>query len=287
MADKEYTSLVKDILANGIPRKDRTGTGTLSVFGRTMRFDLGTSFPLVTTKKVFFKGVAEELFWMIHGCTDAKALDAKGVKIWNDNGSREFLDSCGLPYPEGELGPVYGHQWRHFGAQYRGSHADYTNQGVDQLSEIIHLIKTDPTSRRMLLVAWNPAQNKEMALPACHCLAQFYVDTTKQTLSCHLYQRSGDVGLGVPFNIASYALLTCIISKMCSLEPGELVHTIGDAHIYLNHVDSLREQITRTHNEPPVLKVKCVHDSIDKYCIDDIELTGYVSHKTIPMKMAV
>ena len=200
--DLQYSDLVKDVLLHGELRKERTGVGTLSVFGRMLRFDLEKGFPLLTSKKVYFKGVVEELLWMIKGCTDAKELAEKKVHIWDGNSSREFLDSLGLDYPAGELGPIYGHQWRHYNAEYTHAHADYTGKGVDQLAQVIHLIKTNPTSRRIIMTAWNPEHNKFMALPPCHTLCQFYVNVTQNTLSCQLYQRSGDIGLGIPFNIA-------------------------------------------------------------------------------------
>lgn len=286
-ADEQYLDLVKNVLANGIHRTDRTGTGTLSLFGARMQFDLQQGFPLLTTKRVFFRGVAEELLWMIGGRTDSKELNEKGVKIWNANGSVEFLQSCGLDYPEGELGPIYGHQWRHFNAEYNGAHADYKNKGKDQLQDVIHLIKNDPTSRRIILSAWNPCQNHLMALPACHTLCQFYVDPIEKTLSCQLYQRSGDIGLGVPFNIASYALLTHLIAKTTNLSPKTLVHIIGDAHIYQDHIQSLSTQLcVRTH-KPPTLAIVTKRDSIDDYTIDDIKLSDYSYSSSISMQMAV
>lgn len=286
-ADDEYIGLLRDVLQNGASRDDRTGVGTLSVFGRSMRFDLTKGFPLLTTKRVFFRGVVEELLWMLNGKTDAKELDARGVKIWNGNGSRGFLDRMGLPYPEGELGPVYGFQWRHFGASYRGSHADYRGEGTDQVREVLRLIREDPHSRRIVLSAWNPAANKEMALPACHCMCQFYVDTDARQLSCQMYQRSADIGLGVPFNIASYALLTHIIAKMCGLEPKELVHVIGDAHVYKSHIDALRQQLSSPQGTPPRLEVLRAHRDIEDYTPADFVLTGYAPSPGVRMEMAV
>ena len=285
--DTQYTDLVNDILMHGEKRVDRTGVGTLSVFGRTMRFDLASGFPLLTSKKVYFKGVVEELLWMIKGCTDAKVLAEKNVHIWDGNSSREFLDSHGLPYAVGELGPIYGHQWRHFNAEYTHAHADYTGKGIDQLHQVIDLIKNNPTSRRIILTAWNPEHNRFMALPACHTLCQFYVNVEQQTLSCQLYQRSGDVGLGIPFNIASYALLTHLVAKVCNLGVGHLVHTIGDAHVYLNHVDAIKQQLKNETYPQPTLKIKTVRD-IDGYTAEDIELENYKYCKAkVSMKMAV
>lgn len=208
-----------------------------------MRFNLrdGT-FPLLTTKKVFWRGIAEELFWFIQGSTDAKLLQAKNVRIWDGNSTREFLDKAGFPErEEGDLGPVYGFQWRHFGAEYHTCHDDYQGQGVDQLKEIIERIKQNPNDRRIIMCAWNPVDIPKMALPPCHCLVQFYVANGE--LSCQLYQRSADMGLGVPFNIASYALLTHMIAHITGLKTGDFVHTLGDAHVYLNHIEPLTEQV--------------------------------------------
>ena len=194
--------MVREVIAEGVKRGDRTGTGTLSVFGRQMRFDLREGFPLLTTKRVFWRGVAEELLWFIRGSTSAKELQEKNIHIWDGNGSREFLDKNGLGHrEEGDLGPVYGFQWRHFGADYQDMHADYSGQGVDQLAEVIDKIRNKPEDRRIIISAWNPAAIPEMALPPCHCFCQFYVANGE--LSCQLYQRSCDMGLGVPLNIAS------------------------------------------------------------------------------------
>eukprot|EP00543_Licmophora_paradoxa_P013891 CAMPEP_0202476714 /NCGR_PEP_ID=MMETSP1360-20130828/93566_1 /ASSEMBLY_ACC=CAM_ASM_000848 /TAXON_ID=515479 /ORGANISM="Licmophora paradoxa, Strain CCMP2313" /LENGTH=424 /DNA_ID=CAMNT_0049103929 /DNA_START=33 /DNA_END=1307 /DNA_ORIENTATION=+ len=288
--EMQYLEMCRDIINNGIKRGDRTGTGTLSKFGTQMRFSLrdGT-LPLLTTKRVFWRGVAEELLWFISGTTNANDLAAKNIHIWDGNGSREFLDSRGLHHREvGDLGPVYGFQWRHFGAKYVDMHTDYTGKGVDQLAECIHKIKNNPTDRRILLSAWNPADLNDMALPPCHMFCQFYVDTEKGELSCQMYQRSADMGLGVPFNIASYALLTHMVAHVCGLKPGDFVHTIGDAHVYLNHVDALKEQLTRLPREFPKIKINPEKkDNIDGFTYDDFEVIGYKPHKTIKMKMAV
>ena len=209
----QYLDLIKKIIETGTEKKDRTGVGTISTFGNTMRYDLEHTFPLLTTKKVFWKGVVEELLWFIRGSTDGKILSNNGVKIWDGNGSREFLDKLGFnSRREGDLGPVYGFQWRHFGAEYKTCDTNYTGQGVDQLSEVIKQIKTNPDSRRLIVSAWNVKDLPLMALPPCHVLFHFYVSNGK--LSCLLYQRSCDVGLGIPFNIASYALLTCLVAKV-------------------------------------------------------------------------
>ena len=283
MTDAIYLDLVRDVLENGVKREDRTGNGTLSLFGQQMRFNLeGDSFPLLTTKRIFFRGVAEELLWFVSGDTDSKTLVSKGVRIWDEWGSREFLDRRGLTEnKEGDLGPIYGYQWRHFGASYPDR-----SSGVDQLSNVIELIKNDPTSRRILMSAWNPKDNDSMALPPCHVLCQFYVCDGR--LSCSLYQRSGDLGLGVPFNIASYALLTKMIAHVCDLETGELVHTIGDAHVYLDHVDDLRKQLSREPRSPPSLVIReNTPKDIDLITMDDIVLTDYYPHPRIKMKVAV
>jgi len=209
----QYLKLVDEIMEKGVRMDDRTGVGTLSVFGTMMRFDLRTSFPLLTTKRVFWRGVVEELLWFVKGDTNGKHLSEKGIKIWEGNGSREFLDKRGLSHrEEGDLGPVYGFQWRHFGAKYVDMHTDYSGQGVDQLAECIKKIKEDPADRRIIMSAWNPADLNLMALPPCHMFCQFYVANGE--LSCLMYQRSCDMGLGVPFNIASYSLLTCMGTGM-------------------------------------------------------------------------
>ena len=253
----EYINLIKKILKSGKPRSDRTGTGTISHFGAQMRFSLQETFPLLTTKRVFFRGVLEELLWFIKGSTNSKLLSDKNVKIWDDNGTREFLDSRGLHNNEvGDLGPVYGFQWRHFGAEYKGCHHDYKEQGIDQLQNVINQIRTNPTDRRIIMSAWNPIDTPKMALPPCHVFSQFYVNQVDNELSCQMYQRSADMGLGVPFNIASYALLTIMIAHVTGYKPGEFIHTIGDAHVYKNHVEPLKEQIERVPREFPVLRIK-------------------------------
>lgn len=214
----QYLDLIKDVIQNGSKKADRTGVGTVSTFGNMMRFDLSQTFPLLTTKKVFWKGVVEELLWFLRGSTDGKQLSDKGVKIWEGNGSREYLDKLGFnDRREGDLGPVYGFQWRHFGAKYDTCDSDYSGKGVDQIQQVIESLKKNPDSRRHIVSAWNVQDISAMALPPCHVMFQFYVADGK--LSCLLYQRSCDLGLGIPFNIASYALLTCLISKVCSDDP--------------------------------------------------------------------
>ncbi|KRX80843.1 Thymidylate synthase, partial [Trichinella sp. T6] len=237
-----YLKQLKDIIDHGVRKNDRTGIGTLSTFGTQSRYCLrDDNFPLLTTKRVFWRGVVEELLWFISGSTNAKQLSEKNVNIWDGNSSREFLDSRGLyNYEEGDLGPVYGFQWRHFGCPYSSMTADYKGKGYDQLQQCIKMIREEPESRRIIMTAWNPCDLEKVALPPCHCFVQFYVADGE--LSCQMYQRSADMGLGVPFNIASYSLLTRMIAHITSLKPGFFIHTIGDAHVYLTHVDALKVQ---------------------------------------------
>jgi len=282
----QYLNAIRDIIEKGVHQEDRTGVGTRSMFGQQMRFDLRKSFPLLTTKRVFWRGVVEELLWFVKGDTNANHLAEKGIKIWDGNGSREFLDKRGLGHREvGDLGPVYGFQWRHFGAEYVDMHADYSGKGVDQLAECIRKIKEDPTDRRILLSAWNPADLHLMALPPCHMFCQFYVANGE--LSCLMYQRSCDMGLGVPFNIASYSLLTYMMAQVCGLKPGEFVHTLGNAHVYQNHVEPLKTQLERTPRPFPTLKVNSDVKDIDGFQASDFELVGYNPLGKIAMEMAV
>lgn len=292
-------------------RQYRTGTGTYSIFApQPLKFTLNNSgvpiYPLLTTKRVFHKGVLAELLWFVSGATSSLPLTEQGIKIWDGNGSREFLDSVGLSHREvGDLGPVYGFQWRHFGAEYVDAKTDYTGQGVDQLAEVIHKLKNNPYDRRIIMSAWNPKDLKIMALPPCHMFAQFYVSyprskatSTNQNgeggakstghLHCQLYQRSCDMGLGVPFNIASYALLTHMIAHVCDLVPGSLTHVMGDAHVYVDHVDALKTQLEREPREFPELEIKRDKGgSIDGWKPEDFVVKGYDPHKTIAMKMSV
>eukprot|EP00029_Vermamoeba_vermiformis_P001130 TRINITY_DN1129_c0_g1_i1.p1 TRINITY_DN1129_c0_g1~~TRINITY_DN1129_c0_g1_i1.p1 ORF type:complete len:328 (-),score=71.75 TRINITY_DN1129_c0_g1_i1:117-1022(-) len=283
----QYLEMIEDIIKHGNRKDDRTGVGTISKFGAQMRFSLRDGvFPLLTTKRVFWKGVVEELLWFIRGDTNGANLSKKGVKIWDANGSRQFLDSRGLTHrEENDLGPVYGFQWRHFGAKYVDMHTDYTGQGVDQLQDVIHKLKTNPNDRRIVMSAWNPADLDQMALPPCHMFCQFYVANGE--LSCQLYQRSCDMGLGVPFNIASYALLTLMLAQVCGLKGGEFVHTLGDAHVYTNHVEPLKEQIQRTPKAFPKIRINPDVTDIDSFKFEDFELIGYEPHPTIKMDMAV
>ncbi|EUC35728.1 hypothetical protein COCCADRAFT_3139 [Bipolaris zeicola 26-R-13] len=308
--EHQYLSLIRDILQNGEHRPDRTGTGTYAIpFPAQMKFALSRPsadptqpptlvLPLLTTKRVFLRAVIGELLWFIAGSTHSKPLSDAGIKIWDGNGSRAYLDSVGLShYEEGELGPVYGFQWRHFGAEYKGHAHDYTGEGVDQLAEIIDKLKNKPYDRRIILSAWNPADIKKMALPPCHMFAQFYVsfpghkqgeERPRGVLHSLLYQRSCDMGLGVPFNIASYALLTHMLAHVCDLTPGTFTHTMGDAHVYLDHVDALKVQVEREPREFPELRIKRdVGGSIDGWLESDFEIVGYKPHASLAMKMSV
>ncbi|PTY84194.1 thymidylate synthase [Heyndrickxia sporothermodurans] len=231
---RQYLNLCKHVLEHGVKKEDRTGTGTYSIFGYQMRFDLQKGFPLLTTKKLHMKSIIYELLWMLNGDTNVRYLQDNGVRIWN-----EWADD------NGDLGPVYGHQWRSWTAQ--------NGETIDQISNVIHQIKTNPDSRRLIVNAWNVAEIDDMALPPCHCFFQFYVADGK--LSCQLYQRSADIFLGVPFNIASYALLTMMIAQVCDLEPGEFVHTLGDAHIYTNHIEQVKLQLTREPKDLPKMLI--------------------------------
>ncbi|KAI0765471.1 thymidylate synthase [Fomes fomentarius] len=295
--EHQYLNLIREVLNTGDLRPDRTGTGTLSIFAPpNLRFALADStLPLLTTKRTFLRGIVEELLWFVRGCTDAKQLSAKGVKIWDGNGSKEFLEKRGLGHRrEGDLGPVYGFQWRHFGAQYEDCDADYTGKGVDQLQECINKIKNDPTDRRIILSAWNPAAIPEMALPPCHMMCQFYVHlppasdaTAKPRLSCLMYQRSADLGLGIPFNIASYALLTHMVAHVTDTEAHELIIQLGDAHVYRDHVDALHVQLEREPRPFPKLRWARTVESIDDFKSEDIVVEGYDPHPSIAMKMSV
>lgn len=285
----QYLQLIKDVFNNGHWEISRNGK-TKSLFGYSMRYSLKNgTIPLLTTKQVAWKTCFKELMWFISGCTNNQKLTEQNVHIWDANSTREFLDSRNLFNNEvNDLGPVYGHQWRHFNAPYQDCHSNYDGIGVDQLQYIIDSLK-DPAqrnSRRLVLSAWNPCQLNQMALPPCHLLMQFYVRDDKY-LSCSLYQRSGDIGLGVPFNIASYSFLTHILAKHCDLIADEFVHFIGNAHIYENHFDALNVQINRTPMNFPKINIKNKHDNIENYSIEDIEwIEPYKYHQKIKMDMS-
>jgi len=257
---KQYLDLCKHVLENGTKKEDRTGTGTISTFGYQMRFDLNEGFPLVTTKKLHLKSIIHELLWFLSGDTNVKYLQENGVRIWN-----EWADE------NGELGPVYGHQWRSWPTPDGGS--------IDQITNLINQIKHNPNSRRLIVSAWNVADVDNMALPPCHCLFQFYVANGK--LSCQLYQRSADVFLGIPFNIASYALLTMMIAQVCDLEPGEFIHTMGDTHIYTNHLKQVQLQLSRDPRPLPIMKINPEVKDIFGFRFEDFTLEDYDPHPHI------
>ncbi|GFO01289.1 thymidylate synthase [Plakobranchus ocellatus] len=282
----QYLDAIQEIIDRGSLRSNRTGIDTKAIFGMQHRYNLRDSFPLLTTKRVFWRGILEELLWFIRGSTSGPELEAKGVNIWKANGSREFLDAKGLHHrEEGDLGPIYGFQWRHFGAEYKTMHDDYSGHGVDQLRSVIEKIKNKPTDRTIIVCAWNAKDLPTMALPPCHCLFQFFVADGE--LSCQLYQRSADMGLGVPFNIASYALLTVMIAHITNLKPGDFVHTMGDAHVYVNHIEALKTQLKRTPRPFPKLIIKRQVLDIEDFTADDFDIVDYKPHPKIKMEMAV
>jgi thymidylate synthase len=263
---RQYLDLMERVLADGVEKHDRTGTGTLSVFGHQMRFDLRDGFPLVTTKKLHVKSIVHELLWFLRGDTNVGYLNEHGVSIWND-----WADE------HGELGPVYGHQWRSWPAP--------DGRSIDQIAGVVQAIRRNPDSRRLIVTAWNPADVERMALPPCHCLFQFYV--ARGRLSCQLYQRSADVFLGVPFNIASYALLTQMMAQVTGLEPGEFIHTFGDAHLYLNHIEQARLQLSRLPRSLPQLRLNPQVKELFDFRYEDFTLEGYEPHPHIKAAVAV
>jgi thymidylate synthase len=263
---QKYLTLMQHVLQNGIKKEDRTGTGTLSVFGYQMRFDLAQGFPLLTTKKMHLRSIIHELLWFIQGSTNVRSLNDVGVTIWD-----EWADS------EGNLGPVYGKQWR--------SWPDGKGGSIDQIADLIVSLKENPDSRRLLVCSWNVADIEKMALPPCHCLFQFYVADGR--LSCQLYQRSADIFLGVPFNIASYALLTQMIASVVGLKLGEFIHTLGDAHLYLNHLDQAHEQLERQPYALPKMTINTERTSLFDFSFEDFTLTDYQSHPRISAPIAV
>lgn len=285
-------------MLEGETRVDRTGTGTISIFSPPgLRFSLSNNkLPLLTTKRVFLRAVTTELLWFISGSTSSLALSSAGITIWDGNGSRKNLDALGFTSrADGDLGPVYGFQWRHFGAKYVDATTDYTGQGVDQLADVLRKIRNAPHDRRIILSAWNPADLDKMVLPPCHMFAQFYVSNIdgpgKRQLSCCLYQRSADVGLGVPFNIASYALLTHIIAHAVGYEAKEFVHCLGDAHVYRDHVEALKVQLNRTPRSWPTVRFGTPGaggiNEVDKMKVEDVIVEGYDPWAAIKMTMSV
>ena len=296
---KQYLDLLRRIKDEGVVKSDRTGTGTKSVFGHQMRFDLSEGFPLLTTKKVFLKGVIHELLWFLSGDTNIKYLVENGVHIWDNDAYRyynelcikhgvlpvsreDFLAAAGIDSPIegyrfGDLNHVYGYQWRHWDKSEEGSF-------VDQVAQVIETIKRNPDSRRMIVSAWNVAEVEDMALPPCHVLFQFYVADGR--LSCQLYQRSADTFLGVPFNIASYALLTMMIAQVCGLKAGEFVHTLGDTHLYLNHLEQVDEQLSREPRSLPTMHLNPEVKSVFDFRYEDFTLEGYDPHPTIKAPMS-
>jgi thymidylate synthase len=263
---RQYLDLIERVLADGAEKRDRTGTGTLSVFGHQMRFDLAAGFPLVTTKKLHLKSIIYELLWFLAGDTNVDFLKRNGVTIWN-----EWADA------EGDLGPIYGAQWRSWPARDGGT--------IDQMANVVEAIRRNPDSRRLIVTAWNPADIDRMALPPCHCLFQFYVADGR--LSCQLYQRSADIFLGVPFNIASYALLTMMVAQVIGLQPGDFVHTFGDAHLYLNHLEQARLQLSRAPRHLPRMRLDPAVTDLFSFRYEDFEITGYDPHPHIKAAVAV
>jgi thymidylate synthase len=267
---QQYLDLMRHVLEHGHRKSDRTGTGTLSVFGWQMRFDLAAGFPVLTTKKLHLRSIIHELLWFLHGDTNIRYLKDNGVSIWD-----EWADD------NGDLGPVYGHQWRHWPA---GSVANPGGE-IDQITTLIEGLKKNPDSRRHIVTAWNPADVDRMALPPCHALFQFYV--AEGRLSCQLYQRSADIFLGVPFNIASYALLTLMVAQVCGYQPGDFVHTLGDAHLYSNHLDQTRLQLSRTPRPLPRMRINPAVSDLLAFRFEDFTLEGYEPHPHIPAPVAV
>jgi thymidylate synthase len=284
--EQAYLDLLQYVLAHGTEKGDRTGTGTLSHFGAQLRFDLAEGFPLLTTKKVHFKSIVYELLWFLSGSTHVDYLQQNNVRIWNEWATAE--QTARFNRPAGDLGPVYGHQWRNYGATKNTDESDnnvYNDDGVDQISQLIEQIKINPNSRRLIVSGWNPSEASQVALPPCHTLFQFFVADNK--LSCQLYQRSADLFLGVPFNIASYALLTHMIAQVCDLEVGEFIWTGGDCHIYQNHREQVELQLTRDLYQLPTLSLNPKVKDIFAFTFEDISVDGYQSHPVIKAKVAV
>tara|TARA_Y100000996_G_scaffold397289_1_gene364196 strand:- start:513 stop:1442 length:930 start_codon:yes stop_codon:yes gene_type:complete len=284
--DLEYLNLVNRVLTQGESKKGRNSK-VISKFGEKMEFPLNTyKIPILTTKKMAWKTCVRELLWFINGSTDNSVLEAQGVKIWNANASEDFKKSIGIQYDnKNDLGPVYGHQWRYFNAEYTGCDTDYAGKGVDQLANLIDKLQNadERHSRRLIMSAWNPCQLEKMVLPPCHVLSHFSVNESNE-LSCAIYQRSGDIGLGIPFNIASYSFLTFLLARHCGLKPGKFVHFIGDAHIYDNHIPQLKHQLSNKIHESPSIEIR-KHNNIDDYSIEDFSIFDYVHCPKIEMEM--
>jgi dihydrofolate reductase/thymidylate synthase len=286
-AENSYLNIIKDIISNGVSKDDRTGVGTLANFGEKMTFDLQHGFPLLTTKRVPWKMVLKELLWFISGSTDNKILQEQNVHIWDGNTTREFLDNRGLSrLPEGDLGAMYGHAFRYYGSEYKDCKTDYNGQGYDQIANAVELIKNDPGSRRILITSYNPAERNNICLYPCHGLViQFFV--RNQFLDCQMYQRSADMGLGVPFNIASYAFLLTMMAHVTGKSPGKLAIITGDTHVYKNHIEPLQRQLNRVPYAFPELKINRTVDSIFDFKLEDFEMNDYRCYPGIKMKMAV
>ncbi len=289
----QYLVLLRKLTEIQKPRLDRTGTGTVGFFGNSMRYDVSKYLPLLTTKFVPIKMIIKELLWFLRGQTDVKVLQKEGVHIWDGNSTREFLDSRGLTHlEEGDLGYSYGMLWRHFGAEYKDCHTDYSGQGADQIKYIINELKTNPFSRRILMSSWNPPQLNNVALPPCHVLFQLYVeedDDGNKHLSGQLYQRSQDTFLAANYNLIEYTILLYILAKKCDMYPKEMIHTMGDVHLYLDHIEAAKEQLTRHPRPQPILELdnSIVHKEIEDITIDDFELIGYMPYPSIRAKMSV
>ena len=285
-----YLNCLKEVLENGESKVDRTNTGTMSLFGMKMAFDISKRIPIITTKKINYDTIIKELLFFISGKTDTNILKDQGVNIWKDNTTREFLDKAGLDeYEVGDMGPLYPHQFRHWGAEYKGSNINYEGQGIDQLSNIIKEIRTNPHSRRLIISAWNVSDLNKMCLNPCHCMVQFNVSGDRKYLDCQLYQRSGDMFLGVPYNITSYCILTYMIAHITGLRPRKFTHIIGDGHIYLNHIDQVNRQLKRTPRPFPRLSFRGgarLHE-IDDFNFQSFIIENYVSCPAIVGKMAI
>jgi len=279
---RQYLDLLSHVLERGRERADRTGTGTLGVFGHQMRFDLRQGFPLVTTKKLHVKSIILELLWFLRGETHVKSLSESGVRIWNEWATAEQTARFGRA--EGDLGPIYGHQWRNFGAT-RTEDGTYSKDGVDQITRLLRDIRETPNSRRLIVTGWNPREADQVALPPCHTLFQFYLQDGE--LSCQLYQRSGDIFLGVPFNIASYALLTMMIAHVTGTTPAEFVHTLGDAHLYKNHMDQTRLQLSREPRALPRMRINPAVKDLFAFRLEDFTLDSYDPHPHIAADVSV